>query len=221
MLPAVLSVQNVRFGHRRVAVIPGKPELIDNQLLACLIELAAADDVMVDLFPHSFPTRLAGIGRHEADFFHHVGPLLVLVPSPARLPHLELMETHHLSAQNTQRELDRVNCEERGVQRDLRDHLVASVALHKPLARKVAEALVRALKREDAVLQLATEQLGVEEVESLLDLGVHLARGMLLLGHARFLSAWSGRISPGRLPPQATCFPVRACRTADRHVGRI
>ena len=65
-----------------------------------MLEQAGHQDVMRHSLADTLAARLAGIGRHQVEGFHLVGPFVVVVAATARLAEMGLPVVDHLMHQS-------------------------------------------------------------------------------------------------------------------------
>src|SRR5262249_50709935 len=75
---------------RSILRLPVQAEAGALQPAASLIEQAAGEDVMRHALADPLAARLPGMRRHQAERFHLVGPLAIVVTAAARVAEMEL-----------------------------------------------------------------------------------------------------------------------------------
>ena len=124
--------------------------------------------------------RLAGVGGNEADLPHLGGPWLVVVATPRRLALMVLPQMHHLVHERGQRFRGRAGGEVGRVQGDFVGDLLRVGNAGEALAREIPVSTLVPLHGDQAVRELAAEQLPVE---------------MIIRGVQAGIGSWSGRKS--------------------------
>ncbi len=116
---------------------PFNPKTLGDQFFCRFIERAALKNIMAHLIAQLPPAGFAGMGWMQAQCFHLLGPLTIVIPATTRRPQILLPEMNHLMDERGERFFDRALFKIGGVQRNL----VAGFAVMplKAMAAKIAE----------------------------------------------------------------------------------
>lgn len=123
-------------------------------------EGAAVNRIVGHLLARFLSAGLAGIGRHQADGFHFVGPLFVVVAASARLAEMELPSVRHFVNQSLQYFEQRHDTKIGWIHGDFVGHGLF-VPVGEPARREIAIGALFALHRDETVRELTIEQSGV------------------------------------------------------------
>lgn len=159
---------------------PRKPELGVTELRADEIEFPALNDVGLNVIAYLFTARLSSISRHDADVFARLGPLLVPIPAPWWLSRgvKKQIKSDHFSGHHAQGLRDRANGKVDRVQSDLVCEVCLTAELHKLIGREIAEGVVLALECNQALRKPVVEQVLIEVIVGVLQLGIRIRCGI-------------------------------------------
>ena len=141
------------------------------------------------------PHHIAGFGtivlpgrcRLQADRFHLLGPLLVVIPAPARRAEMVLPQMDHFMCEGGEHFFLWPVPEVGRVQGDLIGERAVSTT--KSITTKIPVALLASLQRDKAVRKLALEQRAIQSLVCLLQRIVSFTRwfdGLIVgIGHGR------------------------------------